>query len=80
MSITNQYRKRADECRDQAEKATRPIDKTAWLVLAEDWLKLAENSVGSQQALGAPKEPMARLVHGEGRDDRNHRLSASSTE
>jgi len=35
------FRKQAEECRDQAAKAISPIDKEAWLRVAEEWLKLA---------------------------------------
>jgi hypothetical protein len=36
------YRKKAEECRQQAEKAVSPLDKKAWLQLAMDWIKLAQ--------------------------------------
>ena len=35
------YRKQAQECREQAAKALSPLDKEAWLRVAEEWLKLA---------------------------------------
>jgi hypothetical protein len=38
------FRKEAQECRELAEKATSPADKEAWLHLAEDWLKLAQEA------------------------------------
>ena len=38
------FRKEAQECRDLAEKAMSPLDKEAWLHLAEDWLKLAREA------------------------------------
>jgi hypothetical protein len=38
------FRKKAEECRDLAEKAMSPLDKEAWLRLAEDWLKLAREA------------------------------------
>jgi hypothetical protein len=31
----------AEECFQQAEMANNPLDKRAWLELAEDWIKLA---------------------------------------
>ena len=37
------FRKQAEECREQAVKAVNPIDKEAWLRLAEDWLKMASS-------------------------------------
>ena len=38
------FRGEAKECRRLAERATSPIDKEAWLRLAEDWFKLAEEA------------------------------------
>ena len=38
------FRSEAKECRRLAERATCPIDKEAWLRLAEDWTKLAEEA------------------------------------
>jgi hypothetical protein len=35
------FRKQAEESREQAAKAVSPLDKEAWLRLAEEWLKLA---------------------------------------
>jgi hypothetical protein len=35
------FRKQAEECREQAAKALSPLDKDAWLRVANDWLKLA---------------------------------------
>jgi hypothetical protein len=38
------YRKRAEEARQLADKAIRPLDKEAWLKVAIDWIKLAESA------------------------------------
>jgi hypothetical protein len=38
------FRKQADECREMAAKAVSPLDKAAWLKVAEEWLKLAMNA------------------------------------
>lgn len=38
------YRKEAEECRRQAEKAISPIDKEAWLKIAEEWLDRASSA------------------------------------
>jgi hypothetical protein len=32
----------AQECLRQAERARSPLDKEAWLRLAEEWMKLAQ--------------------------------------
>ena len=36
-----QFRKQAEEATEQAAKAVSPLDKEAWLRVAEEWLKLA---------------------------------------
>jgi hypothetical protein len=36
------FRKAAQECREQAERAISQLDKEAWLWLAADWIKLAQ--------------------------------------
>ena len=38
------FRRQADICQEQAAKAVTQPDKDAWLRLAADWLKLAENA------------------------------------
>jgi hypothetical protein len=37
----HRFRKQAEDCREQAAKAVSPLDKEAWLRVAEEWLKLA---------------------------------------
>jgi hypothetical protein len=37
------FRKQAEECREQAAEAVNPLDKEAWLRIAEEWLKLASS-------------------------------------
>jgi hypothetical protein len=49
MSSDDGYRKQADECRQQAEKAISPLDKEAWLRVAEEWLKLAQSNEESRR-------------------------------
>jgi hypothetical protein len=42
------YRKKAVECRQESEKSLNsPDDKEAWLRLAEDWTKMAQE-IGRQ--------------------------------
>ena len=43
------FRKQADESREQAAKAVNPLDKEAWLRIAEEWLKLAISVEGRRQ-------------------------------
>jgi hypothetical protein len=38
-----EYRDRAHEAREQAERSFRPSDKEAWLRMAEEWMKLAQS-------------------------------------
>ena len=42
MDDANGCRKRAKEVREIAEKTKHPLDKAAWLKVADDWIKLAE--------------------------------------
>jgi hypothetical protein len=44
MSDENRYRREAEECRQNAERALKPVDREAWLQIAADWLKLAEGA------------------------------------
>jgi hypothetical protein len=37
------FRQQAEECRREAEKAISPLDKEAWLKLAADWLRHAQD-------------------------------------
>jgi hypothetical protein len=39
---TKRYRKQAEECRKLAKKSANQFDKKSWLLLADDWIKLAE--------------------------------------
>jgi hypothetical protein len=50
------FRKQAEECREQAARALSPLDKEAWLRVAEEWLKLALRCQlrGNAGSKGAP--------------------------
>jgi hypothetical protein len=39
-----QYRERAEEARQIAEKFINPLDKEVWLRVAGEWLKLAQRA------------------------------------
>jgi hypothetical protein len=43
---TARFRKQAEEAREQAAKSVSPLDKEAWLRVAEEWLKLATSADG----------------------------------
>ena len=45
---SERFRSKATECRQLAEIAINPLDKQAWLQLAEDWIKLAEEAPEQQ--------------------------------
>jgi hypothetical protein len=38
----DRFREQAEECRQLAAKAIHEVDKQAWLRLAADWIKLAQ--------------------------------------
>ena len=40
------FRRQAEEAREHAAKAISPLDKEAWLRVAEEWLKLAVSADG----------------------------------
>jgi uncharacterized alpha-E superfamily protein len=40
MSSDEEYRLQAAECRRMAENARNPLDKDAWLRLADSWLQM----------------------------------------
>ena len=40
----DRYRKMADECREQAERAHSPLDKERWLRLAGNWITMAQEA------------------------------------
>ena len=43
------FRKQAEEARDHAARAFSPLDKEAWLRVAEEWLKLAVSAEERQR-------------------------------
>jgi len=43
------YRKNAAKCLDQAAQARRSEDMDAWLLIAEDWLRLAVQSEATDE-------------------------------
>jgi len=49
------FRSEAEECHKLAEKALSQADKEAWLRLAADWIKLAENAQERRSRLWPPQ-------------------------
>jgi hypothetical protein len=39
MSITDEYRRHADECLRMATRMRKPEERAAWLALAQMWLR-----------------------------------------
>jgi hypothetical protein len=57
MSNTEEYRRNAHQCREQAGESVQIGDKAAWLKLAEDWQRLAEQAdAGSAHFATVPIE------------------------
>ena len=54
-NIAEKFRQQATECRRRAEQTAASVDKQTWLMLAEDWWKLAqaEDKTGSAANLRA---------------------------
>ena len=44
MSRADEFRKNADECRQQSAKAINHLDKERWLKIAEHWLQIAQEA------------------------------------
>ena len=42
MSRADEFRKNAEECRQQAAKSFNSLDKERWLKIAEHWLQMAQ--------------------------------------
>ena len=40
----DRFRKKAEECSQQAERSVSQLEKEHWLRFAADWIKLAENA------------------------------------
>jgi hypothetical protein len=38
------FRKQTEEAREHAARVASPLDKEAWLRIAEEWLKLSESA------------------------------------
>jgi hypothetical protein len=50
------FRKQAEEATEQAAKALSPLDREAWLRVAEDWLKLALSVENQRREYGRLSE------------------------
>jgi hypothetical protein len=44
LSDEERYRKQAEDCRQMAAKVISALDKEAWLKLAGDWLRRADDA------------------------------------
>lgn len=52
QSNADRFRREAEECRQLAGTVKSQPDKEAWLKLAADWIKLAEDADGRKRPLG----------------------------
>ena len=52
MSEADDFRKQAEEARQMAGRAGRPMDKAFWLHLAEDLIKLAQDADAKESRQG----------------------------
>jgi hypothetical protein len=41
--VTDEYRKQAEQCRKNAEASSKKEDRAFWLLLAANWMKLAQD-------------------------------------
>jgi hypothetical protein len=57
MTDAERYRKTADECRREAEKAISPLDKKQWLQLEDEWLRLASWVDKEASSTEPPRRP-----------------------
>ena len=53
---SRRYRKNAEECLDRAVQARKSEDTDAWLLIAEEWLRLAVKSDAAQQQSERPPQ------------------------
>ena len=60
-SNVERFRSEAKQCRQLAERATNAIDMEAWLRLAEDWIKLAEETEKKRSALWQQMESTSQM-------------------
>ena len=50
MSVEDEYRKHADRCRFLAECSSEQADRAFWLLLAQNWQLLAQDSEAEAEA------------------------------
>jgi uncharacterized alpha-E superfamily protein len=50
----DQFRRQAQDCKDRAAGARDPIDRDAWLKLAEEWLALARSNKAAEDLQNPP--------------------------
>jgi hypothetical protein len=43
MAVEDEFRKHAERCRRTAEASTKTADRAFWLLLAENWQRLAQD-------------------------------------
>jgi hypothetical protein len=53
----DEYRRKAEVCRQEAGKSPYETDKAAWLRMAEDWLRLAASADSAKDKAQKPTNP-----------------------
>lgn len=56
------YRKKAEDCRREAERAVSPIDRQRWIQLAGDWMKLAQAGEMLDRGCGGQAHALSAMV------------------
>jgi len=51
------FRKEAEECLRQAERAVSPLDRVCWLRMAQGWTKLAKEGRAKASTLSCKPDP-----------------------
>ena len=62
----DKFRKKAEECSQQAESSVSQLEKEYWLRLAADWIKLAENAEERRSQILAALKPLGEAARGHG--------------
>lgn len=61
MSKPDEYRSKAEYCREMAEKAANPLDRDAWLMIAADWLAMAQHEAAD--SFSGPHQGASKVQH-----------------
>ena len=62
MTVEDEYRKHADRCRFLAECSPKQADRAFWLLLAQNWQLLAQDSEAEAEAEDEFKAPRSKAA------------------